>query len=156
MQVKRINCCVYCGDNNKAWKCNKITDVSKRQELLRKENRCFNCLKKSHTSKQCTSKYTCYHCRNKHNSSLCERDKWENLDVHNTNVSYYGESIENVVFLKTALATISSTNESKGNKARILLDDCSQRSYIKKDLRDKLKLNVLTTRGVIIKGVCRR
>ena len=26
---KRINCCVYCGDNHKAWECNKITDVSK-------------------------------------------------------------------------------------------------------------------------------
>ena len=75
IREKSDPCCVYCNEPHKPWRCHNVTDITSRREILRESNRCYNCLKKEHSSHECNSRYKCFHCRKKHNSSLCPREK---------------------------------------------------------------------------------
>ena len=39
---KKVQICVYCKENHKPWQCQNVTDISKRKEILKSTNRCFN------------------------------------------------------------------------------------------------------------------
>ncbi|KAJ8018117.1 hypothetical protein HOLleu_44067 [Holothuria leucospilota] len=65
--------CLFCGKGNH-WsdECQKVTDVQKRREMIKKEGRCFKCLNKGHLYKDCKRKKPCFHCKDEsHNSALC-------------------------------------------------------------------------------------
>ena len=47
--------CTYCKQPHASNKCKTVTDVQKRKEMLRKEGRCYVCLKKHHLSCDCPS-----------------------------------------------------------------------------------------------------
>ena len=38
------------------------------------QKRCLNCLRRSHITKNCTSKFSCYKCNGKHNPCLCDTE----------------------------------------------------------------------------------
>ena len=65
------NACVYCGKGHLSWKCNNVTDVESRKHMLRKQGRCFLCLRTKHVARFCSSKYRCVKCNGKHNISIC-------------------------------------------------------------------------------------
>ena len=62
-----------------------------------------------------------------------------------------------VVILKTAITPVSSPNFSSQNatKARVMLDDGSQKTYVSKSLADKLNLPRIASRKVLIRGACK-
>ena len=60
------------------------------------------------------------------------------------------------ILLKTATAVVSNTEFTRKQKARVLSDDASQRSYINRELCDKLKLKAISKRRVVINGACAR
>ena len=62
--------CIYCGDAHFAAECKKITDVSKRLDILKEKKRCFNCLG-DHRVPDCKSKNRCRKCQKKHHTSIC-------------------------------------------------------------------------------------
>ncbi|XP_012532559.2 uncharacterized protein LOC105834542 [Monomorium pharaonis] len=43
---------------------------TQRQEIVKRFKRCFNCMSSQHTLRDCTSKYTCRSCNQKHHSML--------------------------------------------------------------------------------------
>ena len=45
--------CTYCKQPHASNKCKTVTDVQARREILRKEGRCYVCLKKRHLSRDC-------------------------------------------------------------------------------------------------------
>ena len=92
-------------------------------------------------------------CKRKHNTSICitppgasEREK--------STVGITVNDVRETVLLKTATAVISDMNLDRRQKARILFDDASQKSYMSRELCDKLKLNPIANRHVVINGAC--
>ena len=77
---KKVNCS-YCKGNHTSAKCPVITNVLARKDILRKEGRCFICLKRGHLSRNCESRYSCIKCTGKHHISICDKQN------HNTGIS---------------------------------------------------------------------
>lgn len=57
------------------------------QQCLKKEGRCFICLRKSHLAKDCPSKITCFKCSGRHHVSLCERETQNKRKCHRLHAS---------------------------------------------------------------------
>jgi hypothetical protein len=64
--------CTYCRKAHTSFKCDVITNVQARKELLKKEGRCYVCLRKSHLAKDCNGK-SCFKCNKRHHPSICEQ-----------------------------------------------------------------------------------
>ena len=45
--------CLYCDKKHATWKCNTVTDITSRKEILKKKGRCFVCLEAGHISRFC-------------------------------------------------------------------------------------------------------
>ena len=64
--------CVYCQGEHLPTKCDKVTDVYARKEILKNPSCCFSCLKTGHVSKKSTKNYICRICNKKYHTSICE------------------------------------------------------------------------------------
>ena len=67
--------CVFCkGPHYYSDKCQVVSDSESRIDILKRDKRCFMCLKTSHRSKNCDRKKSCYYCkRYSHNSAICQK-----------------------------------------------------------------------------------
>ena len=63
--------CPFCNNSHNPFNCSEISDIGKRREIIRKTNRCFNCLIQGHQSRDCRSKNVCQLCKERHHTSLC-------------------------------------------------------------------------------------
>ena len=63
--------CCYCNQPHPPSECNTITQVEARRQSLRRNGRCFSCLRKSHLSRDCRSTNRCRTCRGRHPTSIC-------------------------------------------------------------------------------------
>ena len=61
---------------------------------------------------------------------------------------------QETALLKTAIVEVKNPNESNSTHGRLLLDDGSTKTYITKELCDRLKLEPLYTKNMIINGAC--
>ena len=155
--------CIFCNrPNHKAWNCDVVTDVRARRKLVVDQKRCFNCLRKNHLSRKCTSRYSCYKCKEKHNMSLCDKNEVMRSDSGLTGTT--GVSLdqqppsnqtltamankvgEDTVLLKTAIVTALSMSGEFHTTDRMLLDDASTKTYITRKLRDRLNLQTISSR----------
>ena len=164
-QQKKSYFCIFCKMNgHTAPRCRKVTNVTTRMDLLRKENRCFICLEIGHGSRQCKVKYSCKKCKGRHNISICQDTKSEggNSPCNNPNkitsnhistdandccsCSKSSIDAENVylnsaqatssVLLQTATGDVFSPEEQSHLVTRLLFDTGSQRSYITTRLKE--------------------
>ena len=199
--------CVFCKQQHLSSRCRNITDVNTRYDIVRKENRCYVCLQKSHRSKDCHLKfYSCVRCRRKHNIALCGQssdDMGKSFGpkvIHNSvaHVDEYGSTVgensttesslsnmkpENEqcssvagelltsqklsttniclernsdgkrreIALQCALGDVCDPGEKICDRTCVLFDGCSQRTYVKSELRNRLKLRSVRTEKLIIK-----
>ena len=138
--------CIYCNETDHlAAKCTSVTNVAARLDMLRKQGRCFVCLRKGHLVRDCPSKYSCHKCKKKHHISICTADE-QSENVHTNFVS-----TKNSVLLQTAYARVSSVSGTTMKHTRILFDSGSQRSYLSHALCKKLNLASVRTERVIVK-----
>ena len=157
----KIPNCVYCGDTHKPWNCDRVPDIENRRDVLKQERRCFNCMKKGCKVENCKSPHKCFHCQEKHHSSICPTKGSPDTadtdeEVKSDGTSVLGGSGE-VVLLKTAVARVAnSENGDVATNARIILDDGSQKSYIQRSVSERLKLKPLESNDVVVKGICGR
>ena len=61
--------CVYCSDMHFSSSCQTITDISAWKTILKRDKRCFTCLKKGHNAEQCDK--SCRKCKRRHHKSIC-------------------------------------------------------------------------------------
>ena len=148
--------CPYCQQKHFPDKCNIVTNVETRRNLLKSQSRCFLCTRKGHNMRECRSKKSCFRCNSRHHTSLCdqidqvkERRKKERVDdvkeENNDNTSVnLSMSENNVILMQTAEVNVGSNSKS-GNKVKckLLFDSGSQRSYILKRIQDKVKSPVV-------------
>ena len=53
--------------------CTKVTDLRERKKISAKKGLCFNCATQTHNAAECSSKASCWHCKKRHHSSICDK-----------------------------------------------------------------------------------
>ena len=153
--------------------CDVIIEPSKRLEIVRQQNLCFNCLA-CHKVSQCNSKYRCRKCSRKHHTSLCTH-KGDTTPQCNNNASQNSNSTTNpnntlttttmttiatntttslhvagdhVCLLKTAVANVYANGTRIEDT--ILLDEGSQRSFLTESLAKSLRVQTHHTEEICL------
>ena len=158
--------CVFCSKPHFSASCEEVKDIGKRREIIVRDRRCFLCLKRGHRASECNRSVQCRKCKKRHHQSICNVNKTpedhslpknerplesqqgnpegSNNTNHNDNartLSATNFTERSSVVLQTATAMARGTSNSMAVPVRILFDGGSQRSYITKDLRDRLGLS---------------
>ena len=63
--------CVYCGGAHFSVLCERVVDPQDRTEILKRDRRCFVCLKSGHRSSSCFK--NCRRCHGNHHQSICRQ-----------------------------------------------------------------------------------
>ena len=71
--------CSFCQKEHTSASCFVVTDIEARKQILRKQGRCFVCLKRNHIVRDCESRYICKYCSGKHHVSLCNNNSRQSL-----------------------------------------------------------------------------
>ena len=141
--------------NHPPWRCFKISNPQHKRTILKRYGLCFLCFHKGHLASSCTlSNYSCNKCKGKHNISICIESKKPN-DRNNTrssgqsNTASMNENNTNPtdgttnnftsnrtnkaknVFLQTAKATATDSNDLSFANIQIMFDSGSKRIYVK-------------------------
>ena len=62
--------CVFCDNVHYSASCDVVKSVERR--ILTTSGRCYNCFKKGHQAKNCSSERNCRHCKKRHHQSICD------------------------------------------------------------------------------------
>ncbi|CAB4035917.1 Poly P3, partial [Paramuricea clavata] len=65
--------CVYCSGHHFSASCTTTNEVHVRLEILKRDRRCFVCLKRGHRSNQCLNQRGCRRCNGRHHQSICNQ-----------------------------------------------------------------------------------
>ena len=169
-RMPQVPNCLFCNSKHFSASCTKVTDPNARKKILRDLRRCFVCLRAGHINRDCNSRSRCFHCQGRHHSSICG-SRAENPQAPsairppqtvpqstapNAQVStnlYISQDLNNhATLLQTAKAEVHKVdNPSEKCNVRVILDSCSQKSYITTRLRDRLNLHSVTSNKVLIK-----
>ena len=150
--------CTFCRGPHPSNKCGVVSEPKARKRILRPKGRCFGCLKSGHLSRDCSAR--CYRCGGKHHLSLCSAQNYcpsrqtrgtRQEQTVSTNLYFTQDVKNNCVLLQTARAWVGNPNGNSSCNVRILLDSCSQKSYISTRLRNKLGLPSIGSETVLIK-----
>ncbi|XP_065061319.1 uncharacterized protein LOC135688408 [Rhopilema esculentum] len=147
-QEKRLFC-TFCRGSHEENDCKNVTDVRERKKLVFKYGKCFLCLRRNHKCIDCRSNLVCFKCKQKHHSSLCDnvkvdrvRSKFSVPSVP-TPLASTTSCVGNVgnggsVALQTAQAVLKGKQVVR---ARVLFDTGSHRTFVTKDIVDRLGLS---------------
>lgn len=172
--------CTYCRQPHPSVNCTIVTSISARRELLRKNGRCYVCLKKNHISRDCTSTTRCFKCGNKsgkrHHPSICQPQDLKptqhssppadpplmpgkqgtppeqppDLTTVRTTTNYVDTATS--ILLQTARARAWRTDEPANTmNVRLILDSGSQRSYVTSRVKNNLNLPCIGSESLMIK-----
>ena len=65
--------CLFCKGNHRAAECRVVTSIDQRRDILRKQGRCFICLRRGgHLARNCDSKIQCFVCKGRHHVAVCD------------------------------------------------------------------------------------
>ena len=66
--------CTFCGGSHSTAECNVVTDIQERKNILKRQGRCFLCLRRGgHLAKNCSSNIKCFNCNLNHHVALCHK-----------------------------------------------------------------------------------
>ena len=137
--------CLCCGDNHYLNHCEKFQkmEIQERNEFVKRENLCFNCLNKDHTVSNCSFDKMCriQGCVGKHSYWLHNFPK--RMEIKDTfkhsMVTMKSAQTKSWISLRTVPIELENNNRSMVVNA--LLDDASTTSYISTWVKEKLQLN---------------
>lgn len=144
--------CCLCPDHyHNLYECEKMKKMSveQRKDLLKTQNRCFNCLNNNHNVFNCKSRFRCRYCGRKHHTLIHENQP-ENSSISNlasqtvqiqkeeTKVDNYSTQVGTAI-LPTALVNVYDGFKNK-QTCRVLLDSGSQCSFITESCVQRLQL----------------
>ena len=171
--------CLFCGYKHFSASCKTVSDPTARKKILREKRRCFVCLKGNHLSRQCASRSKCYHCNGRHHAAICGANEDDSRPARNlpsqnppsappnlnarqpppvaaqtvsTNLYTSHDSLSNATLLQTAKTEVHSINDQANRcDVRVILDSCSQKTYVTARLKGKLNLPAISTKEILIK-----
>ena len=160
--AQRRRPCPYCHGNHSPLHCQNVTDVYQRRELLRKDNRCYNCLAAGHRVPDCRNEGRCRTCQGRHHTSVCapgqgsnvyqqqkkagDGQKAENRKPLNINQGLNtASSWEPIgsVLLEIAQAEVRKPGCQSGIPVNIFFDKGAQLSYCRREVKEGLKLDTI-------------
>lgn len=70
--IDQLPACPLCNAKHFLYSCSAFESKTpiQRRDIIKKHNRCFNCLSASHSVRDCRSKFSCRRCKQKHHSLL--------------------------------------------------------------------------------------
>ena len=162
---------MFCGNDHASEECLE-KDPEERKNILKRQFRCFICLKGNHKSFACKSKAVCKCCKGKHNIAICTNRSVNNpvitpkpnavpasgefkqanaaLKLNPNAAAYVGSACSGgKVALQTAVANV---NGMKDGKVRVLFDSGSHRSFITAAALEKLGLRPVRKENLSIKA----
>ena len=159
--------CTFCKQSHRSVDCKVVTSVKQRKEIVKKQGRCFVCLKRTHLARDCGSKSSCFKCSQRHHPSLCTRSAtsagnstdteghhpMQCKEQSSSTVNMYVES-KTAILLQTCVALASNPNSEKSQncqRVRLILDSGSQKTYITQKLRETLGLKPVAREKLCIK-----
>ena len=123
-----------------------VLPLAQRMDQVIQQKLCLNCLFKGHYSAQCTSKYTCRFCKQRHHSLLHEHNTEEIQQIPSSTTASTHGTFNNIsepkacnIILATAIVLIQDS-EGKYQMGRALLDSCSQVNFISNKLCRSLNM----------------
>ena len=132
--------CVYCDCvTHRSWECDKITSPAERRQILQNKRLCFNCTGPKHSANNCSSRASCVHCKQKHHSSICDRQVRASQPRNNAGVALTATQDGEKVCHPIVLVKVN------GVTCRALLDTGATLSYASGYLLDRLKLRPTRT-----------
>ena len=141
VKEERTGECVYCDDpNHKAQECPNVTQPRERLQVLLRKRLCFNCTYANHRIWNCPSKKTCYHCGDKHHTSIC--DKATTTDTENKSLLFCTKTDKG-----TFPMVVARVN---GVLCRAVLDTASDSNYVSTQLVNKLNVKPVNIRSARI------
>ncbi|XP_015754315.1 PREDICTED: uncharacterized protein LOC107333964 [Acropora digitifera] len=149
-----------------------VTEPKARRTILRRDGKCFVCLKGGHISTNCQSRAKCFNCEGRLHVTICERI-WNTLTSRNvvgeeasprgsgscqdgsrdagTSAMHISNNA-NSVLLRIAQAFVCRPDNAQlGLNAHVIFDCCSQRSYITSQAREKLNVPTNGKETLLIK-----
>ncbi|XP_050671207.1 uncharacterized protein LOC126969704 [Leptidea sinapis] len=164
------NTCTFCSQNHYICHCKGFASlpVPERQDFVKKNNICFNCLVKGHSVFNCRQSTVCKKCGRRHHTLIHftspkddnagdtakERDSPKGNGTAgpktscNVSVNLKAETNDDLVILATAVVYVDSKN-SGTYALRALVDQGSQGSFISEGAAQLLKLNRIPVNGKI-------
>ncbi|XP_058805274.1 uncharacterized protein LOC131672213 [Phymastichus coffea] len=151
--------CIFCGENHDNSSCENARKISfdVRKKAIKENNCCFKCLIPNHRSSKCKVKITCAWCGNRHSILVCpdlnkesnsekpqKSDTSEKSERPEQNLASFCSSPD--VYLQTLRVVLYS--ETKQKVARVVIDQGSQRSYIRFDVAKLLGYESIGKREV--------
>ena len=168
-----VNCptCTFCKGKHPSRDCQTVPDVVACKRLLKKYGRCFVCLRKDHTCRNCSAKFKCHNCKGRDHVSICPANLSPFQPINpETPVPTPGPQQQCLMAQSTSNSVVFHTDSTAGVclqparamgynpqqsevkvKARIVLDRGSQRTYITNNLKNILQLPTLEKKQVSIK-----
>ena len=65
--------CTFCKGAHNTSECHVVTDIRQRKNILKREGRCYLCLRRSgHLARDCQASIKCFSCKGRHHVALCE------------------------------------------------------------------------------------
>ena len=135
--------CAFCSQAHASRLCPVVTEIDKRVAILKRDNKCFNCLASNHSAKKCRSRYTCYHCKAKHHSSICTTQAA--VPPPNTSESPVETHVKFTPSSTPVLLKTATTHVQHGKTqtmVNILLDEGSQRSFVTEQTVQRLGIKI--------------
>ncbi|GBO18374.1 hypothetical protein AVEN_130645-1 [Araneus ventricosus] len=157
------NVCIFCNcDTHPTLKCNFLTNEQKHYKL-KKEGLCYRCMMHKHLMSKCQVKISpCETCQSsQHNFLFCPKNKAKSSPLNKpkseTDQKVMLASVMNsqdkpgnfVTLLQTAKVEIQG-NGSQTVMARLLFDPGSQKSFVRSDLKQALKLKTIRKEKLLI------
>ncbi|XP_065078529.1 uncharacterized protein LOC135701618 [Ochlerotatus camptorhynchus] len=161
--------CQFCGSGHFNFQCTEFKQLTatQRAEKVRTTGLCFNCLRKGHQSKQCTSSKTCRKCSRRHHTLLHddnERDSSQDVKANvaspkNREINKQPAIVEPPVsVVDQSVSTTCSSNHVQTSKTvllltavvqaidkhnqphpcRVLLDSGSQVNFVTEEMANRL------------------
>ena len=136
--------CVFCRGKHYSANCEKIQQRKDRLDILKRDKRCFRCLKGGHISRNCDRK--CRNCNGFHHQSICDKEmerekKQEDKQEESESVTAASTVKRKRILLQTARTFAFKDSDENKVPVRILFDSGSQNSYVTNELKDRLNLD---------------
>ena len=171
----RHQACTFCHGQHHTAQCHVVTDIRERRNILRRQGRCYLCLRKAgHLANNSDVSIKCFNCRGRHHvgeheNAISPGGKEKALETQSTQsepakedktlkqaafcgISTEAENHGKSILLQTAVVrTLNPDDPNKSANLRVILDSGSQRTYITKSAREILKLTTVSKENVIIK-----
>ena len=141
---------MFCKGNHRASECQVVTNIDERREILKKQGRCFNCLRRGgHLARNCDTKIQCFKCSGRHHLAVCNSSMADSSNIPSRATASPALHISSGmhVFSQTAQVNVSIPGKELSHSltVRAIFDTGAQRSYINQKVVNALKLNTVRT-----------